>query len=153
MIAWDDGRIGCAHHRYTFLHGDSTVVSQPTAPCLGPAIVGCRIGEKAADTGVGVRVDGRLAEAAEGQCEIGAVLRHVFQKTLNERQVVGLVLKQAELASDALGVGRLEAGPEAVERLIRLLDGGLLVFVKERQERFREPGEIPPGDTWLVAIG
>ena len=45
MIARNDGGIGCAHHRHTLLHGDIAVVSQSTAPCLGPGIVGGRIGE------------------------------------------------------------------------------------------------------------
>jgi hypothetical protein len=64
-----------------------------------------------------------------------------------------LRLKQAELASEAFGVGRLEAGAEGVDCFTRILDRDVLVFVKERQDRFGEPGEIPAGDTRLVAIG
>ena len=152
MIAGDNGRIGCAHHRHAPLRGDRAVASQPAAPLLGPAIVGGWISEETPDTSVGIRTGGSFAEAAEGQGEISAVLRHALQQTLGERHILGLCLKQTELASETLGVGRFEAGAEAVERLGGLLDGGVLVPVKERQERFREPGEVPAGDARLVPI-
>lgn len=61
-------------------------------------------------------------------------------------------LKQPELASETLGIGCLEARAETVEYFIRVLNGSVLIFVKERQECFREPGEVPPGYARLVAI-
>lgn len=60
MIARNDGRIGCAHHRHALLHGNSAVVSQPTAPCLGPGVVGGRIGEEVTNTGVSLRAAAAL---------------------------------------------------------------------------------------------
>ena len=61
-------------------------------------------------------------------------------------------MEQAELAAEARGVGRLEAGGERVDCLLRLFDGSILVLCKQRQERLRQTGEVPLSDAWLVAV-
>ena len=60
---------------------------------------------------------------------------------------------RAEAESAAVAVLHPEARTETVECFIRVLNGTVLIFVKERQECFRQPGEVPLGDTRLVAIG
>ena len=60
-------------------------------------------------------------------------------------------LEQAELATEARGVGRLEVGGERVDGLFGLFDGGVLVLGEQRQERLRETREVPLGDARLVA--
>jgi hypothetical protein len=61
MIARDDRGIGGAHHRYALVGGHRAVVSQPTTPLPGPAIVGGRISEEAADAGVVIRAGSSFA--------------------------------------------------------------------------------------------
>src|SRR5262245_22419188 len=120
MIARDDGGIGGAHYQYAVVGGCGAVVSQPMAPLPSPLIVGCRISEKIAGAGVAVEAGNSLAETPEGQGEVSLVLRHTLQKLLRKRQVTGLRVQQAKLASKALGVGRLKDGAETIECFIRL---------------------------------
>src|SRR6202011_4004925 len=115
-------------------------------------VEGARIGKQAAYTGVALGAGGRVAQPAEDQGEIGAVAGHALEEVLCQGQIVRPRSEQAELAAEARGICRLEAGGERVDCLLRLFDGSVLVLCKQRQERLRQTGEVPLGDAWLVAV-
>src|SRR5205085_5192993 len=122
------------------------------APSRRPIVQGARIGKQAAHTRVAVGAGSRVAQPAEDQGEIGAVAGHALKEVLCEGQIVRPRLEQAELAAEARGVGRLEAGGERVDCVLRLFDGSVFVLGKQRRACLRETGEVPPGGAWLVAV-
>src|SRR5215831_15698344 len=131
MVAWNESRIGRTHRRAALVRV-STLLCKPMAPFRGPIVERARIGKQAAHTRVAVGAGSRVAQPAEDQGEIGAVAGHALKEVLCEGQIVRPRLEQAELAAEARGVGRLEAGGERVDCLLRPFNGSVLVLCKQR---------------------
>ena len=93
-----------------------------------------------------------VGKSPERQCEIRPIAGHALEEILRQGEVALVVLKQAKFATEARGIGRLEAASECAERSIRHFNGWFLILSKERQERLGEAGQVPKGDAWLVAV-
>ena len=80
--------------------GDCGSVGEALPPARGPGVEGGGIGEQAADVVV-VAVDCGVAQAAEGEGEVGLVLGHRVEQVLHQRLVAVAFGEQAELAAQA----------------------------------------------------
>jgi hypothetical protein len=83
------------------------------APSHCPIVEGARIGKQAAHIRVAVGAGSGVAQPAEYQGEIGAVASHALEEVLCQGQIVRPRSEQAELAAEARGICRLEAGGES----------------------------------------
>ena len=128
------------------------VAGQALAPSVGPIVKSGRIGEEAADSRVSIRAGLSVGKSPESQCEIRPIAGHALEEILCQGEVARLLLKQAKFAPEARCIGRLEAAGECPEGCIRHFNGWFLILSKKGQKRFREAGQVPKGDAWLVAV-
>ena len=92
--------------------GSAGSSGEPPAPARGPGVIGAGVREQRAYGRVPLRTRRRVAQPAERQGEVGAVLRHALQQILGQRDVVLALGGEADLAPQPAEIGRLEARAE-----------------------------------------
>ena len=148
MVARDESGIDRPHQR-PLGRGVARFVGEPAAPALGPTVIGGRIDEEAPHgldrlrLGIAPEVRHGRSEAAEGEGEVGLVLGHGLQQISGEDGVTVAGRGEPKLAVQAAVIGILEQSGEACQCGLGLCDSPCLVIRQERQQRFREPGEVP----------
>ena len=95
----------------------------------------------------------RGAHAPEGQSEVGVVRGHGVEQGLGQFGIRRLLGEQAELSLQAGDESLGEQGRVRVDHLAGNGHGALAVVGQQRQDRFRQPREVPGRDARLIGIG
>ena len=133
--------------------GGLRFVAGPLPPACRPFVKGRRFGEQLPHLAIACRIERGVAQAAEGEGEIGLVPGHRVQEVLRQRLVVVALREQSELCAQPGLVGGVECVREAAERLLRLRDRLVLIVGQQRQQAFRKPRQVPERDPRLIAVG
>ena len=152
MISRYEGRVDRTHCCRSTLSSPLAIVGQALTPSRGPVVIRGRIGEQAAHPRITIRAGDRRGKSPEGQGKVRTVAGHALEKVLCQGDIVLSFLEQAKLVPESAGVGDLEAASECAEGFVGRFDGSILVLSQERQERLRQPREVPLRDAWLVAV-
>jgi len=86
---------------------------------------------------------GDVAEATEGEGEVGLVLGHGVEQVLDQSLVAVALREQADLLAQACLIRLAERLGEGAENVLGFRDRLFLVIREQRQQAFREPGQIP----------
>src|SRR4051812_44055966 len=116
MVARNEGWVQRPHRQGAHM-GRASLLREAPAPARCPGVIRVRHGEERPDAGIALRSGCGVAQAAEGQGEVGTVLRHALQEVLAELGIALAFDGEANLPSETAEIGRLQARTEGYERL------------------------------------
>ncbi len=150
VVARDEGGV-CAVHRRRQSARCVRLGREPPAPRLHPRPEGLGLSlEQRSEPVVHRGVRGGGGQAAEEERIVDAVRREQREQAVEQRPVVLLLARQAELGAHHAKVRLFEAGSEAIQALGREAHGLVRVLGDELEQRLREPRDVPQRDARLV---